>query len=88
MALYLGGDKVKINLNGTVYCLNLFSAMPYPRDVVLLSSDNFILRDLNGLYLIPSDYTEPSVQGIVLLSSDNLVLTDLNGLYLIPKEDE
>jgi hypothetical protein len=55
MALYLGEDKVKINLDGVAYCLNLFIAFPTINDVVLSSSDSGILKDLNGLYLVPKD---------------------------------
>lgn len=51
MALYLGSEKVKINLNGVVYCLNLFSTTPITNGIRLLSSDNYILKDLNELYL-------------------------------------
>lgn len=51
MALYLGNKKVKINLNGIVYSLNLFSSNLILNGVVLLSSENYILRDSNGLYL-------------------------------------
>lgn len=46
MALYLGRDKVKINLNGFAYILNLFAKNGY-----LLSSDDYILMDSNGVYL-------------------------------------
>ncbi len=82
MALYLGSEKLKINLNGVVYCLNLFSATPITNDIRLLSSDNYILTDSNGVYLIPNDYTEVIV-GNALLSSDNYILTDSNGVHLI-----
>lgn len=52
MALYLGnGEKVKINLNGVAYCLNLFSTTPITNGIRLLSLDNYILKDSNGLYL-------------------------------------
>lgn len=51
MALYLGDNKVKINLNGIVYSLNLFSSNPILNGVSLLSSEGYILRDSNGLYL-------------------------------------
>lgn len=51
MALYLGKDAVKINLNGIVYSLNLFSSNPILNGVLLLSSEGYILRDSNGLYL-------------------------------------
>lgn len=51
MALYLGNDKVKINLDSIVYNLNLYSATPITNGVILLSSDNYILKDSNGLYL-------------------------------------
>lgn len=52
MALYLGSsNELKINLNGVVYRLNLFSATSITDYVRLLSSDNYILTDSNGLYL-------------------------------------
>lgn len=51
MALYLGEDKVKINLNGVAYCLNLFSIAPITNGVLLLSSEGYILKDFNKVYL-------------------------------------
>lgn len=51
MALYLGSEKVKINLNGVVYNLNLFSTTPILNGVLLLSSEGYILKDINELYL-------------------------------------
>jgi hypothetical protein len=51
MALYLGDNKVKISLNGTVCSLNLFSSNLILNGVLLLSSEGYILRDSNGLYL-------------------------------------
>ena len=50
MALYLGGDKVQINLNSIAYKLNLFSSSLILNGI-LLSSDGYILKDSNGLYL-------------------------------------
>ena len=51
MALYLGEDKVKLNLDGIMYFLNLCSEMPVFDGSILLSSDGYILKDLNGYYL-------------------------------------
>lgn len=51
MALYLGRDKIKINLDGVVYYLNLFSKIPITNGVRLLSSNGYILKDSNGLYV-------------------------------------
>lgn len=52
MALYLGGsDKLKINLNSILYHLNLYSLAPITNGVMLLSSDDYMLKDSNGLYL-------------------------------------
>lgn len=52
MALYLGSsEKLKINLNGVVYCLNLLFEEPVERGIRLLSSDGFFLKDSNELYL-------------------------------------
>ena len=52
MALYFGSEKIKINLNGIIYYLNLFSKSPIINGAMLLSSDNYVLRDKNGLYLV------------------------------------
>ena len=51
MALYLGNSKIKINLDNLKFNLNLYSSTPITNGVRLLSSDNMILKDKNGLYL-------------------------------------
>ena len=52
MALYLGNsEKLKINLDGIAYHLNLFSGANTVNGIRLLSLDNYVLRDCNGLYL-------------------------------------
>ena len=52
MALYLGNsNKLKVILNGTVYKFNLFSGTPITNGIRLLSFDNYILKDSNGVYL-------------------------------------
>ena len=87
MALYLGSEKVKLNLNNAIYNLNLFTKTHTADYVGLLSFDNYILQDCNGIYLLSSDYVSPIVDG-VLLSLDNYILKDCNGLYLTIKESE
>ena len=86
MALYLGRDRVNINLGGILYRLNLLSNMPIYDGVKLLSSDGYILQDSTGLYLVPMDYIEPILDS-VLLSSDGYILQDSTGLYLVYKEE-
>ena len=52
MALYLGSsEKLKINLDGVTYYLNLFSETPITNGIRLLSSEGYILKDSNGLYV-------------------------------------
>lgn len=51
MALYLGIEKQQLNVDGIVYCLNLFSATSIVNGIKLLSSENYVLKDINGLYL-------------------------------------
>lgn len=52
MGLYLGSsEKLKINLNNILCSLNLFSETPITNSVRLLSSEGYILKDSNGLYL-------------------------------------
>ena len=51
MAIYLCNNKVKINLNGIMCSLNLFSSNLILNGVLLLASEGYILKDSNGLYL-------------------------------------
>ncbi len=54
MALYLGGNKVKIILDNIVYNMNIHSVLPtIDNEVLVASSDDYILQDVNGLYLAP-----------------------------------
>lgn len=52
MGLYLGSsEKQKIVLDGSTYYLNLFTHVIITNGDMLMSSDNYILKDSNGLYL-------------------------------------
>jgi hypothetical protein len=51
MALYLAGDKVKINLDNIKYCLKLFSTTSILNGIKLLTKDGYILKDANGLFI-------------------------------------
>jgi hypothetical protein len=51
MALYLGGHKLKVNLNNILYKFNIYSAIAILNGIKLLSSDDYILKDSNGVYL-------------------------------------
>ena len=51
MALYCGGEKVLISTSSGVYCLNIYSSHPVVNGSLLLSSDDYILKDSKGLYL-------------------------------------
>jgi hypothetical protein len=51
MALYLGSEKVNVNLNGVQYYLNFFSEITITNGIRLLSSEGYTLKDSNGLYL-------------------------------------
>ena len=55
MALYLGNEKVKINLDNIVYCLNIPTTTISANYASLLSSDNYVLKDANGIYLTVKD---------------------------------
>lgn len=87
MALYFNGSAKILNLNGKAYYVNLITAPLNLNDVVLLSSDGYILRDSNGLYIIT-----PRVSGDVVetptVSSDGYILKDKKGIYLSNKEGE
>lgn len=52
MALYLGNsEKLKIILNDSVVKLQFFSEKPITNGIRLLSSEDYVLKDSNGLYL-------------------------------------
>ncbi len=52
MAVYLGNSKkLKIVMRGASYNLNVGSKMPSAHNVQLISSEGYILKDKNGLYL-------------------------------------
>jgi hypothetical protein len=52
MALYIGSsEKKKIYLDGALRRLNIFSTTPIINGTKLLSSDDLILKDSQGVYL-------------------------------------
>lgn len=53
MALYLGNDEIKRKVisNNIIYSFKLFTEIIMTNGVRLLSSDNYTLKDSNGLYL-------------------------------------
>lgn len=52
MALYLGNsEKLKVKLDNIVYNINLFSSTFITNGDLLLSFDNYILKDSKGLLL-------------------------------------
>ena len=52
MPVYIGSsNKLKVNLGGTAYTLNLISKESVVNTIRLLSYDNYILKDSAGLYL-------------------------------------
>lgn len=55
MALYLGSSKqdLRVWLDGIAHKLRVGSVVIIENKEYLLSSDNHILLDKNGLYLIP-----------------------------------
>ena len=56
MGLYLGGQKVRLNFGGIVCRLILPNiTTPVIDRVRLLSFDGYILKDSNGIYLIPKE---------------------------------
>lgn len=87
MTLYLGrSGKLDIILDGTVYCLNLSPTISIVNNARLISYDNYILMDCNGIYLVPSNHID-IITSLQLLSLDDYILKDSNGLQLSSKED-
>ncbi len=51
MALYFNGEKLKINIDNTVRKVASYVTAPIVNGIMLLSSDNYVLKDSNGVYL-------------------------------------
>lgn len=51
MALYLGSNRQKISLGSVISCLNFYTTTTIVNGIALLSSDGYMLKDSNGLYL-------------------------------------
>lgn len=79
MAIYIGGQKFKIICDGKVCGLQTYSPIPITNGVRLLSSDDYILRDINGLYLTATEYIQS-------LSADGSILTDIEDKYITIKK--
>lgn len=55
MALYLGSEKLQINLVDGVWRLAIPSPSPITNGIILVSFDNYILKDSNGLFLVAKE---------------------------------
>lgn len=89
MALYIGGQKYKVVLNGSTYCLNIPSIkLINTSDIVLLSSDGYILTDLDGIILLPQPDIPLVIENEPISTSEDYTLKDQNGFYLTLKESE
>lgn len=51
MALYVGSNKQKINLDNIVYNINSYSAILIIEEMLLSSVDDYLFKDSNGLYI-------------------------------------
>jgi hypothetical protein len=52
MGLYLGkSEKLKVICSNVVYCLNVLAMTSDTNGIRLLSSDEYVLKDINDLYL-------------------------------------
>ena len=51
MAIYLGENKYKIYINKMLYNFDIHTSTPITNAIRLLSSDNFTLKDRNGVFI-------------------------------------
>lgn len=49
--LYLGSQKIKLSIGEITSVLQFFSSSPIINGITLMSSDGYILKDSDGLYL-------------------------------------
>ena len=88
MAFYIGGQSYNIFINGIAYCLGIFSPSINESDIVLLSSDGYILADFDGIILLPQPSVTSVMEGDPISTSEDYTLKDLSGYYLTLKESE
>lgn len=88
MALYVGGQKYNLILNGIAYLINAFPSLSNIDDIILLSSDGYMLTDVEGFSLAPQSTSPIVIEGEQLTTSEDYILKDLNGFYLTLKESE
>lgn len=55
MALYLGSTRVQITLDNVVYNVNSYSEKYITNSILLLSADDYILQDLDGIYIVAEE---------------------------------
>ena len=55
MALYLGNRKIKLHLHSAACYLRIFTQGTNVFSGGLLSSDGYLLKDTNGIYLMPKE---------------------------------
>jgi hypothetical protein len=55
MALYLGSSKQKLVVGNTLQSMKIYNKEIAEKIKSLLSSDKYILKDKNGLYLTTKD---------------------------------
>lgn len=58
MALYLGTSKSRITSDGALFNLHLYSSTIITNGDTLLSSEGYVLKDTNGLYLTTKEDEE------------------------------
>lgn len=51
MALYVGANKYNVIIGDIICDMRLYSEIPITNGIRLLSSDDYTLKDINGLYL-------------------------------------
>ena len=76
MALYLGNSKVKVNINGVAYRFNLYADPPITNGLRLLTSEDFVIKDVNGVYITV-------IPNVPFTTSDGYIFKDANGEYFM-----
>lgn len=58
MAFYIAGKKYRIMTDGKAYDMQLFSSIPITNGIRLFSFDDYMLKDINGLFLTAKEDDE------------------------------
>lgn len=83
MGLYAGNSsRLRIRFNGVSYTLRVLKELPKINSYRLLSSDNLMLKDRDGLYLVVNNIENDESNNISQVTTEDGAITTQNSLTI------